>query len=299
MIRPALALCLVVLAACTTPRPVLRAGLLADIQYADKEDSGKRHYRGTLDAFERCVTDWEDEDFDFVCQLGDIIDDRDTLDQSREDLDRVLALFERLGDEELVHVLGNHCFSVPRPELMRKLEMELPYHSWSEAGWRFIVLDALQFSECGWPEGSAQREAGTAWLELHESDGEWARPWNGALGRRQRAWLRNELWRAERAREKAVIFCHLPTLEEAAEAVTILWDHPQVLEILDASPAAFAWFAGHHHAGGYAQRSGVHHVTIEGMLEAPLGGAAHAIAEFWSDRIELVGVGTVTSRTLR
>jgi manganese-dependent ADP-ribose/CDP-alcohol diphosphatase len=70
-----------------------------------------------------------------------------------------------------------------------------------------------------------------------------------------------------------------------------------ILDILDNSDCVSAWFAGHDHEGGYAFRNGVHHITIKGMVEAPLENA-YAIVELLPDKIRITGIGKEVSREL-
>ena len=68
--------------------------------------------------------------------------------------------------------------------------------------------------------------------------------------------------------------------------------------MLEASPATFAYLAGHDHAGGYATAGGVHYLTLHGMVEAPPGSNAYAIVRALPDRLEIDGVGQEPDRVL-
>ena len=65
--------------------PVFRFGVVADVQYADKDTAGKRHYRTSLERLRQCVTELQGHELEFVVQLGDLIDE-----PGDENLDRVL-----------------------------------------------------------------------------------------------------------------------------------------------------------------------------------------------------------------
>jgi len=56
-------------------QPLLWFGVLADVQYADLDRSGARHYRTSLDRLAACVKDLNQRDLAFVVQLGDFSDD--------------------------------------------------------------------------------------------------------------------------------------------------------------------------------------------------------------------------------
>jgi len=64
---------------------------------------------------------------------------------------------------------------------------------------------------------------------------------------------------------------------------------------MDRTGVVVAWFAGHDHAGGYAVRKGVHHVTLKGIVEEPVKNA-YALIELHGDRIREVGFGAEALR---
>jgi len=87
-------------------------------------------------------------------------------------------------------------------------------------------------------------------------------------------------------------------LAAASTAAHLLWNHADVLGILESHPAVAAWFAGHDHAGGYALRNGIHHVTFPGMVESGDRNSYTAVTAY-KDRLELKGSGTAPSRILQ
>ena len=72
----------------------------------------------------------------------------------------------------------------------------------------------------------------------------------------------------------------------------------QPLQVLLASPAFRAAFAGHDHVGGYACIEGRHFLTLQGLLEAPSDGTAYAVVHVHADRLRIEGHGTVPNREL-
>ena len=54
--------------------PKLRFGIIADVQYADKDDAGSRNYRGSIDKLAAAVDTFNAQGVDFVINLGDFID---------------------------------------------------------------------------------------------------------------------------------------------------------------------------------------------------------------------------------
>jgi len=243
-------------------------GVVADIQYGDKEGSVSRDYRGTLQRLERCVSTFNQQRLDFVIQLGDTVDGYPTNTvASAKDLGVVLPIFNRLTAPKY-HVVGNHCMNVGKETLSQKLGLKSFYYTFTEPsvkGWRFVVLDG---NDAGY----------------------------GVVSDGQLDWFRKTLAQARQAGEKVICFCHFPLLQTAAENNRM--DKPEaVLAELDAAGCVVAWIAGHDHAGGYAQRKGVHHITLRGLVEAP-GSTAFARFELGADRLRETGFGNEPSREL-
>ena len=97
---------------------MVKIGLIADIQYADRGDKGRCLFRSSLDRLKQVVELFNAEGLDLVVQLGDVLDgnpqDEEGLAQSRSELDRVLEVLGELRCP-LEHVVGNHCLALPCP----------------------------------------------------------------------------------------------------------------------------------------------------------------------------------------
>ena len=96
---------------------MLKIGLMADPQYADKPIKGERYYRESLWKLEEAIDAFNDEEVDFVQSLGDIIDDE------WSSFDAILPIYNKLNPGiESYHLLGNHDFSVDSIHLTGLLE---------------------------------------------------------------------------------------------------------------------------------------------------------------------------------
>jgi hypothetical protein len=266
--------------------PVLRFGLVADVQYADKPTQGARRYAESKAKLAACVADLAQQELGFVVSLGDLIDGHGA--SSGDELRLMLAAFEPLT-APVHHVIGNHCLSVPRPALMQALGRLSGYYAFRDRGWRFIVLDAMDVSANG---SAGPEEAALAKGYLARKPAPPA--YNGAIGPAHMAWLRSQLAGAKRLGERVIGFCHMPTLAAASNPGLLLWNHAEVLAELEQAGCVAAWIAGHDHRGGYARRAGIHHLTLPGMVEAPADGNAYAVIELHPDRLVVQGRGTVT-----
>jgi 3',5'-cyclic AMP phosphodiesterase CpdA len=272
-------------------QPAFRFGIIADPQYADQESVGPRHYRESLDKLSQCAALLAREKPVFVVQVGDLVDG------GLANLDRAVEAFRAMPGKRY-SVLGNHDFCAPRPTLLEKLGMPAAYYSFTSQGWRFIVLDAMALSTSGWPQGDARRSAGQAALDaLKEKKARNAHEWNGGLGDEQREWLRKELATAANARQRAVVFCHQPVLPESCRPEHLLWDHQETLAILEGSPAMAAWFNGHDHRGGYAQKNGIHYTTFPGMVEQDARRSCKVV-DVYPDRFIIRSAGEPGGQTL-
>jgi manganese-dependent ADP-ribose/CDP-alcohol diphosphatase len=248
-------------------RSVFSFGVIADVQYADKPDYGARRYASSLGRLRECVATLNRYPLNFTIQLGDTVDGNYRIEKTWQDLDRVTREFARLNTR-LYSVVGNHCLSAGRLALCLKLGLVQAYYDFvpdGVSGWRMVVLDG---NDAGY----------------------------GVLGRQQLVWLRATLVRAERHHEKVILFNHFPLLKEASSDHRM--NRPKPLQrVIDRSRCVVAYFAGHEHAGGYALVGGVHHVTIQGMVEAPRRNA-YAIVQVFPTHIDVHGFGKVPSRTL-
>ena len=197
-------------------------GVMADVQWGDKETRGTRHYRVSLDKLKKCVEDLNGRDLAFTIQLGDLIDGNSTPEKTLSDLDRVSKVYDGLSMPKY-HVVGNHCLAAGKESLRQRLGLSSFYYDFtvpSAEGWRFIVLDG---NDAGY----------------------------GVLGREQLKWLKSRLQRARGNGERVIVFNHFALIERAARHHRMKTPQP-VLELINESGCVVAYFAGHDHAGGYA-----------------------------------------------
>ena len=273
-------------------QPLFPFAVLTDVQYADKEPAGARAYRRSLRKLEESAAAINAEGPAFIVHLGDLIDEA-----GAGNLDRILAAFDRLQARKY-HVLGNHDFSVSRAEWLRRLGLAHAWYDFAHRGWRFVVLDGMDVSVGGWPRESPRYRVGEALLNrLRQAGRPNAVDWNGGVGEEQESWLRQVLQAAARRHERAIILCHFPVLEASSTAQHLLWNHEEIVRILEEHSAVVAWFNGHDHRGGYARRNGVHYVTFPGMVESGNVNSWTMVRVF-QDRLELRGAGAAPSRVL-
>lgn len=274
--RSAAAICLSLLlapawsrAAEATGTPLFSFGAVADVQYGDKENSGPRHYRLSRDLLTACVAEFNRQKPDFVIQLGDLIDGyKDAPAKSRADQEAMLAILAALKPP-LYHAAGNHDMNAGAERLRSVYALDSLHYEFTRPearGWRFVVLDG---NDAGY----------------------------GVVGAAQLAWFREVLARAKAANERVICFCHFPLSREASPHHRMANPEP-LLKTIEEAGCVAAWIAGHDHFGGYALRNGVHHLTLQGMVECPPDRNAFAVVRVYPDRLAVTGFGSVPSRDL-
>lgn len=282
-------------------QPLFRFGLVADVQYGNKPPRGKRNYVESAERLRACVADFKQRGLAFVVNLGDSIDgyspDGENMDSAPEksvtDLALIAGIFQQLPCP-VRHVIGNHCMNVPCPVRLKELGLKSPYYEFSHQGWRFLVLDGMDVSRKS-PEGSKQEQEAKSFLEKNPKANKYA----GAIGKDQIAWMRDQLADAARQKQRVILFCHQPILAAASSRGATLWNAAEIEAMLVKSGCVVAWINGHDHKGGYAFVNGIHHLTVEGMIESPKGASNYAIASVFATRIAIEGKGLMPSRELK
>lgn len=282
---------LVGMSSCSQTEPILKIGLVADPQYADKPAAGTRYYRESLWKLEEAMDSFNYYGVDFVQNLGDIID------CDWASYDSILPIYEKLDPEIENHqLLGNHDYavdSVHLKDLLQKLSMPDYYYSYSEKGWRFIVLDATDYSYYS----NLLHKRDITQIDFYfertrEKSNHYT--WNGAIGKAQQSWLKQQLDSAKLEDQKIILFSHLPLRPQ--NNPHNLWNDNEIIDLIENSPRVVAFITGHNHAGAYAYQKGIHHITIAGMVENM--SSSYGILEIYEDSLILKAYGNQKSMHL-
>ena len=269
--------------------PLLSFGLITDVQYADADPSGERHYRSSIPKLKAAVAALAKEKLSFTLHLGDFID------HDFQSYAAVLPLLEPLG-HPVHHLLGNHDYSVTDPEKCRVTSTLGMPHDFSMlrcAGTRIILLDTNDLATYKYPADHPQTRTAEALLKrLAAAGSPNAQPWNGGVGDGQLAWLERELTAADATGEKVILCGHHPLLPADAHQ---LWTAAAVLTLIDQHPCVVAYLNGHNHAGAGIVRDGVPFLTFKSILHQP-DVTAFAIIHLHADQLVIVGHGRETSR---
>lgn len=280
------------LTSCSQTEPILKIGLVADPQYANKPTAGKRYYQESCRKLEEAIDTLNDHHVDFVQNLGDIVDG------GWESYDSILPVYQNLDPEiENYHLLGNHDFAIDSSHLtalLERLAMPEYYYSYEEKGWRFIVLDATDVSYFSMPVHQHSMDQVNSYYAATEGKPNHYN-WNSAIGKKQQEWLKLQLESAESMGQRVILFSHMPLrpLDNAEN----LWNNEEIIEIIEDSPNVVAFINGHRHSGGYILKNGIHYITIHGMVETPVN--SYAILEVYKDHMALKGYGNQKSYNLQ
>lgn len=292
----AVLLCLFITTLILAQEPQFRFGVVADIQYADRAADGDRYFRQSLVKLQECVNDFNDSDLAFTMEVGDIVD------MYADSYPPVFAIYNQLN---MPHygIIGNHEFLVSliggyfsRSFVLSELGLEKDYYSFVSNGWRFIALNSTDLSIYSTLDDPAKQSVAQSILddmiEKNLINGIGA---NGAIGRVQKAWLIDNLRKAECLGQKVIVFGHLPFYP--ANNLYNQWNDTEMVSILGSYDCVVAYINGHDHRGGYAAKDGVHYLTLKGMVETQATNA-YAIVEVYDDRLEVIGFGREPGRTL-
>ena len=281
----------IMLGSCSKKEPFLKVGLVADPQYADKPTSGKRHYSETLWKLEEAIDTFNYYNIDFVQNLGDIIDVK------WESFDAVLPIYNKLKPGiENYQLLGNHEFSIDSThfkDILKRLSMPDYYYSYSKKGWRFIVLDATEYSYYSNALHGHNIQEIDLYFEKTKGQSNSYR-WNSAIGTAQQKWLKHELDSAHLLGQKVILFSHMPLRPQ--NDPHNLWNNNEIVKIIEQSSKVVAFINGHNHSGNYELKNGIHYITVFGMVDTMI--SSYGILEFYKDSLVLKGFGNQKTLTL-
>lgn len=273
--------------------PLLRFGVIADPQYADRDPwlPARRHYRNSLAKLAEAIETLNGEDLAFVVTLGDLVD------LGTENLQPVLDAYSTLKHESFL-LPGNHDFAVPTElldQVHARLGMPAAWHDFERCGLRFVVIDGSEVSLFSTPQGHPRHVAAAERLASMEAAGALnAKPWNGAMGEGQFAWLERVLTQAKDQSERVVVMGHYP-LYPANEHNQ--WDCDRLLDLFERSGNVIAYLNGHNHEGNLGRHGSTWYVNFKGMVDMETENT-FATVEIYRNRIEIIGHGREESRSL-
>lgn len=224
-------------------KPLLRVGLMTDLHYADKAPTKTRYYREALAKLDEAVAHMNREKPTLVVELGDFIDQADSVEKEIEWLRTMESHFARLSMPRH-YVLGNHCVgTLTKQEFASNTKAAGGFESFEAAGVTFVSLDAC-FREDGTPYSRKNFD----WKDANVTEAELA-------------WLEAELGKAS---GPVIVFAHQRLDLDKAHAVR---NAAEVRSLLEKSGKVLAVFQGHSHKNDYQQIASIHYTTLVAMVE--------------------------------
>lgn len=96
-----------------------------------------------------------------------------------------------------------------------------------------------------------------------------------------------------------MIVSHLPIYPGSSDSVSLAWNYRDTLAVIWSHECVVCFFAGHTHDGGYSEDPfGVHHVSLEGVIETAPDSQAFGTVHVYPDKMMLKGRGRVPNRIM-
>ena len=231
------------LAADSNASPLLRVGLMTDLHYADKPPTKTRFYREALAKLDEAVEIMNREKPALVVELGDFIDQADSVEKEIEWLQTMESHFAKLSMPRH-YVLGNHCVgTLTKQEFAANTKASGGHESFESGGVTFLILDA-----CFRSDGTPYSRKNFDWKDAN-------------LPASQLSWLESEL---NKASGPVIVLAHQRLDADKAHAVQ---NAPAARALLEKSGKVLAVFQGHSHKNDYQQIAGIHYTTLVAMVE--------------------------------
>lgn len=233
----------------------IRIGMITDLHYADREtpDGSSRFYRESLQKLSECVSVMNQEQVDFLIQLGDFKDQNDPPSESEtlQYLDDINNEFKQFNGPAY-HVLGNHDHdSISKQQFLNRIQLpgmniSRSYYSFDRQGFHFVVLDA-NFTASGEPYDHGN----FTWTDAH-------------IPQDQLDWLVMDL---KRNKKPTILFVHQRLDEKPGNKNYCVGNASEVRRILEATGRVFLVVQGHYHPGDLSTINGIVYYTLQAAVE--------------------------------
>ncbi len=265
-----------ILAAENDAKSLLRVGLMTDLHYADKNPTKTRFYREALAKLDEAVEHMNREKPTLVIELGDFIDQADSVEREIEWLKTMESHFAKLSMPRH-YVLGNHCVgTLTKQEFAQHTKAAGGHASFESNGVTFLILDA-----CFREDGTPYERKNFNWQDAN-------------LPKAELAWLEAEL---SKVSGPVIVLAHQRLDLDKAHAVR---NAVEVRALLERSGKVLAVFQGHSHKNDYQQIASIHYTTLVAMVEGTgLESSGYTMLDIMGDSsLRLKGFRRQMNRTL-
>ncbi|WP_108822717.1 metallophosphoesterase [Dysgonomonas sp. Marseille-P4361] len=271
--------------------PLLKIGLIADIQYCDCDARGTRFYRNSLPKIEEAVKQLNENEVDLTVNLGDLSD------KTPSDIDTITARLSKLKTP-IHNIAGNHDYMgiTDNQILYGKLKMPSEYYTLhlSDQNIALIFLNTNEISSyANITNTHKQKEFENIMTKIKKENRINGYEWNGGISNKQLTWLDNVLTDTDNKNIKVIIFTHHP-LYPKHDHNTL--NDIEVLSVLEKHESIKAVFSGHYHKGNFGKFNNIPFITLEGMIETEYDNS-FGIMKIYENRLIVEGKGRMTSRS--
>lgn len=237
---------------------LIRFGLVTDIHFAHREARGTRYYEQSLPKLIEAIDTFNKRNLDFIIELGDLKDMSAQPErwQTLSFLDEIEQKMQTFKGP-VYHVLGNHDM-----DNISKTEFLQHTVNYGEAnGKPYYAFTLKNRIKCIVLDGNHNEDGS----DYDSGNFDWTKAFIPAA---QKEWLKTEL-AADNL--PVILFIHqlLDTFSGIDKELCI-GNATEIVEILEQSNKVLAVIQGHHHAGNYSSRAGIHYFTMKGMIEGSL-----------------------------
>ena len=238
----------------------LQIGLLTDLHYADKPSVGSLCYRETIAKIREAVAKFSEVRVDFAIELGDLIDEAETVEGEIGFLKMIAAEFAKFTGERH-YVLGNHCvWTLTKKQFLDNSGAKKERESFDRGGFHFVILDS-----CFRADGVAYGAKNNKWEDAD-------------IPAEERDWLRDDL---AATKLPTLVFVHHRLDVTTTYAIK---SREAVRKILEDSGKVLAVFQGHNHVNDHREIGGIHYCTLNAMIEGSgEANSAYALLDIFAD----------------
>jgi predicted phosphodiesterase len=230
----------------------LRFGIVTDPHYAERPPHNNRYYRDSLAKVSECVELMNEQNVDFLIELGDLKDEGVSPKES-ETLNFLATIEKTLQgfNGPLYHVLGNHDHdSISKQQFLDAISNHgfskaRNYYAFNRKGFHFVVLDANYMAD-----GKPYDHGNFDWRDVHIPDD-------------QLNWLKEDL--NNNHRKPAVVFVHqqLDSIAfEPKHRVHCPDNADAARAVLEEAGNVIAVFQGHYHNGSLNKFNNIYYYTL-------------------------------------